>query len=260
MEAAVTTLWAPRAGSREADYEDAFAPGEGKLSGRRIRLAVADGATESLLSGAWARLLVHTWVSVPRRPTSQLLDAARAEWAEQLVTYLDGRVLSGRPVQWYEEPGLARGAHATFVGLQLTSRRVVSGSGKWTAVAVGDSCVFHFRDDRLMDAFPIDDPALFANAPHLLASRAPEPDPGRAGRPARMEARFGEWRSGDLFLLASDAFARWLLSSLRAGAPVADLAQVAMTARPEFRSWVDARRHDRSLANDDITVVSLACL
>lgn len=255
MEAAVTTLWTPRGGSREADYEDAFAPPAGKLSSKRVRLAVADGATESLLSGPWARLLVKMWVGAPRRPTGALLPAAREEWDQHLAGYLDSREESGRPVQWYEEPGLARGAHATFVGLQFTSRRVVCGAGKWTAVAVGDSCMFHVRDDELLEAFPIDEPAMFAAPPRLLASRAPE-----AEQPVRLEARFGEWRSGDLFLLASDAFARWFLSSVRAGTPVADLTRVAMVDRPEFVAWVAARRHDRTLANDDVTVMSIACL
>ena len=46
----------PKAGSSEADYEDAFALAAG-------RIAIADGATESSFARAWADALVHGFTS-----------------------------------------------------------------------------------------------------------------------------------------------------------------------------------------------------
>ena len=48
----------PKAGNREADYEDAFAIAE-------HRVAIADGATESSFARAWAEALVSGFASDP---------------------------------------------------------------------------------------------------------------------------------------------------------------------------------------------------
>lgn len=52
-------FWAPKAGSTEAEFEDAFHPTD-KLEGEHgtFRFAIADGATESSFCRLWARLLV----------------------------------------------------------------------------------------------------------------------------------------------------------------------------------------------------------
>jgi len=42
--------------------------------------------------------------------------------------------------------------------------------------------------------------------------------------------------------------------------PACELTRVTAYDRDEFARWVAARRSDRSLANDDVTVVSVECL
>ena len=79
MRASVTASWVPRAGSDVAQYEDAFYPKvNGTRHARRLRFAVADGASESMLSGLWADLLVRTWCKARRRGMPQILEAASA--------------------------------------------------------------------------------------------------------------------------------------------------------------------------------------
>jgi len=59
---------------------------------------------------------------------------------------------SGVPIQWFEEPGLAKGAHATIIAVEF-----LDGEDEtlplWRAVAVGDSCLFQVRKERLCFAF-----------------------------------------------------------------------------------------------------------
>jgi len=60
MEAFLVPLRVQKGGNAEGEYEDAFhPPGNGKVEGAALRFAIADGASEGMLSGAWARILVE---------------------------------------------------------------------------------------------------------------------------------------------------------------------------------------------------------
>jgi hypothetical protein len=63
MLAHISTFWLPKRGSSLQEYEDAFwvgpnSDGEGEIRQRFLRVAVADGASESMLAGRWANRLV----------------------------------------------------------------------------------------------------------------------------------------------------------------------------------------------------------
>jgi hypothetical protein len=63
VDAYAQAFWLPKAGNSDSEYEDAFFPRRLKRrNGRRLRFAVADGATETSFSGVWARLLVSSFV------------------------------------------------------------------------------------------------------------------------------------------------------------------------------------------------------
>ena len=59
----VRTFWVPKRGSSRQEYEDATwvgpdGNGNGEIQHQSLTAAVADGASESLLAGRWARRLV----------------------------------------------------------------------------------------------------------------------------------------------------------------------------------------------------------
>src|SRR5437773_12026950 len=67
MEAFLAPLRVQKGGNAEGEYEDAFhPPGNGKVEGAALRFAIADGASEGMLSGAWARILVELRSRVER--------------------------------------------------------------------------------------------------------------------------------------------------------------------------------------------------
>lgn len=244
MRASVTTCWVPRAGSDEAQFEDAFAPRvNGPRHARRLRFALADGAGESMLSGLWADLLVRTWCKARRRSLSQVLSAAALAWEVELAAYLEQREREDRPVQWFEEPGLERGAFATLLGLAFSD-------DGWHAVSIGDTCLFQVRDDELLTAFPIKSSTEFDSAPKLVPSR-----PDDVARVVeRVDEERGDWRSGDTFFLTTDAMGAWFLRSHEDGTPPWRV--LDRFARPgTFPVWVQARRAERALRNDDVTVM-----
>ncbi|HET7489145.1 MAG TPA: hypothetical protein VFJ85_14535 [Acidimicrobiales bacterium] len=251
MHCTVSSFWLPRDGSPAEHYEDAYFPHRtGPRSTPRLRVAVSDGASESMLSGLWADTLVRTWCRSSRRAMTDVMAAAMSGWAATLAAYRTTREAEQRPIEWFEQPGLERGAHATLLGVELV--RPHGGEGRWSAVSLGDSCLFQVRDDRLVTSFPLADPAAFCNAPKLVPSH------GRhLGRVvAHVERAEGTWLDGDVLYLATDAVAAWFLgSAARDGRPWRILGRIACDDNDAFATWAAGERSRGRLRNDDLTLV-----
>jgi Protein phosphatase 2C len=227
----------PKAGSARVEYEDGVA-----WSCRASRFAVADGASASAYARLWAHLLVHAyvagWLTAERIETD--LAGIQARWAA-----LVGR----RALSWYAAEQARRGAFAALVGLRLMP------GGCWNALAVGDCCLFHIRDDVLLEAFPLSDPDAFDNRPLLLSSR---PSANHNLRQAgAIGACSGTWQMGDTFLLMSDALAAtFLRRTLRQ--PAVPLSGLDFERTPlGFRNWVRRLRAERQMRNDDVSLLWL---
>lgn len=253
MRCEVSSFWLAREGSRAEHYEDAFCPrGSGARAGSRLRLAVADGASESMLSGLWADLLVRTWCRPRRLPAAAVVAAAMAGWDATLGSYLEGREAEHRPIEWFERPGLERGAHATLLGVELSGAATGAGAGAWTAVSLGDSCLFQVRGDTLVRAFPVEDPAEFGNAPKLVPTR-----PAQLDRVvAALDRAEGTWEDGDVLFLTTDALAAWFLTAAGAGAsPWRALDRIDRDGGGAFAAWAGVQRSAGRLRNDDLTLL-----
>ncbi|MGH3417869.1 MAG: hypothetical protein ACRDSS_15470, partial [Actinocrinis sp.] len=209
-------LSAPKAGSSESEYEDAWWVPRGAPSAvEGCTVAVADGASESLLAGAWANMLVRGIGALSGADMDDALFAQRicetaARWPGYLGRYVRRREKAGRPIAWYEEPKLEQGAYATVLGVSLrrASGPVYSGGGVWTAAALGDSCAFQVRGERLVAAFPLASPEDFDTSPDLAGTRNPDRDLIER----RTLTRRGTWLPGDVFYLATDAASQWFLA------------------------------------------------
>lgn len=247
MRCVVTTLWLPRHGSPAEHYEDAFCPRRnGPRATPRLRLAVADGASESMLSGLWAELLVRTWCRARRRALADVVASAMSGWETAMKAYLEGREAAERPIEWFERPGLERGAHAALLGVELVGS---NGRGRWSASSLGDACLFQVRDDELVASFPMEKAAAFGNAPKLVPTHAKQLE----RVVAHGEHAHGGWRAGDVLFLTTDALAAWFLSAAEAGgAPWRALSELDGDG---FASWAAAERGRGLLRNDDLTLV-----
>ena len=156
-------FWLPRRGNSPAEYEDACAAND--AAGR---YAVADGASEGCFTDLWARLLVEDFVD--------RADCLAGEWPVSLSEaqgQWDTDVRS-REIAWHTEPWVQQGAYAAFLGISLMvetktepmrEQRAEDVKGAdtnsceapegvfrqieyihFSAVAVGDTCLFHTRD------------------------------------------------------------------------------------------------------------------
>jgi hypothetical protein len=234
---AVNLVWSafrlPRAGHTAAECEDACA-GDAETG----RFAIADGASECAFARPWAEALTTGFVAHPG-PWSAWLPAARAEWQ---------RRCNAPDLPWYVEALLAEGAFATLLGLRVQRRPGPDGRFGWRALAVGDSCLFLLRNDRLRHAFPVRRAADFDDRPALLGSRP------SAVRCQRRRAR-GTWRRGDVLLLMTDALAQWFLRVAEVGGRPWD--RLAPVDGPEaFAALIDELRVG-GMRNDDCTLVRI---
>jgi hypothetical protein len=232
-----------KAGSRRTEYEDSVA-----WSRRCGRVAVADGASASAFARLWAHLLAHAYTA----------GWLTAETLESDLGRIQGRwatLVDGRPLAWYAAEQARRGAFAALVGLSLMP------NGCWSALAVGDCCLFQVRGDALLVAFPVDDPDAFDNRPLLLCSRPA----GNANlrQDGAIVTATGSWQPGDTFMLMSDAlaaaFLRLQLSVYVETEPNAsplDVLEFERT-RAGFRRWIETLRAHRQMRNDDVSLVLL---
>ncbi len=249
IEIEVTTLSVPKLQTIDSENDDAF-DSDGRL------FAVADGATQSYLSGRWARRLVRDAVASPT--FEAVPDAVRHachDWTDVLDEYVTDREASGRPIKYYEEPKIAKGSHAALAIVEVLDHP--EGERIWRAWAVGDVCVFRVSADVFVQAFPLTSKNQFDNIPDLVSTKQHSVDDPKwkIGR--------GVWQPGDRLFILSDAIAYWFLQRWAdVGAGRSEHYPWALLERlvdnPDlFRTWIDTARQVGEVRDDDVTVTCL---
>lgn len=244
-------FWLPKDGARPREYEDAFAPSSiDERPRRRLRCAVADGASESAYARVWARQLVSEFAcgGLTGPDLAQLPHVGR-RWSQAVTTALGGDGASSL----YLERKAEDGAFAAFVGLEFVDVSDRDDAGSFGAIALGDSCFVQVRNDAIERAFPFETSEAFNARPVLVPSRPIEADVYTAAI-----ARYGgTWHSQDTFYIMSDALACWFLAASERGErPWRELNRFARRERAAFRSWAHALRPS-FLKNDDVTLVRI---
>ncbi|OJW23939.1 MAG: hypothetical protein BGO49_17290 [Planctomycetales bacterium 71-10] len=242
----------PKAGNCESEYEDAAWPcNASEGTSFPVRMAVADGATEASFSAFWARLLVQDYGEglLTEETLPDRLMVLRDSWKESV---------GKEPLPWYAEEKLRSGAFSSLLGLTIErDPEVHRDGGRWTALAIGDSCLFHVRGGELLLAFPLARTSDFDSRPVLI----PSVRGGDEGLEGAMRAAGGRWREGDVFYLMTDAFACWFLRrlELREGDPIGFVEGIQDDS--SFEEVIRHQRGDRTedglvmLKNDDVTLI-----
>lgn len=242
MEALAQEFRLPKLGSSDAEYEDASSIGS-----NRLRFAVADGATETSFSGAWAKQLVRAFtggrLSIPI--ALEQLTPLQARWQ---------KIAHRHPLPWYAEEKANSGAFAAFVGLEFTQELSEAGTQKiWRATAAGDSCLVQVRGDEIVHAFPLADSASFGNRPNLLSS-----SPNSNGLSELVMQCSGSWGCEDAFFLMTDALACWFFKEHEQGnKPWILLRDLDTQDGVSFEKFVADLRADQQMKNDDVTLLRI---
>jgi len=246
MKVIAEPFWIQKRGSPPNEYEDAACPLErSEYEQDDVRLAVADGATESVFARRWAEQLVFAVCDrdLSARSLAAGISSLRTNWREWLA---------GQTLPWYAEEKAHQGAFAALVALELTCDGASTTlEGNWHAAAVGDSCLFHVREEEVLVRFPIASPESFDNRPFLLGSLG-------VNEPSlNEEYASGTWISGDFFYLMTDALACWFLKHIDAGGKPSDI-QGHISITESFSAWIESLRDQGLIRNDDCTMVRVS--
>ena len=246
MNVLVEPFWVHKRGNPPEDYEDAVCPQERhEYEQTCVRIAVADGATESIFARRWAEQLVSAVGDGELSPCSlaEGIFQLRARWREWLA---------GKTLPWFAEEKARQGAFAALVALELNAEEdCKAAEGNWHAAAVGDSCLFQVRGEEVLARFPLTTPEAFGNRPFLLNSVGPDEN-------CLNEANSrGTWKRGDAFYLMTDALACWFLRHIDAGGSPTDIQSdfAFCNESDPFRAWVESLRDKGSIQNDDCTLI-----
>jgi len=243
-------FWTPKAGNTPAEYEDAFWPREERLDASGpVRLAVADGATETSFSGLWARLLVSAY-------GRGRLSIDESERELQQIRRVWKRAVGQKPLPWYAEEKLRAGAFSSLLGVTLlTPESPGATGGDWQATAIGDSCLLQARGGDLLRPFPFSHADEFNSRPRLISSLEGDDADNLAANTIS-----GSWQAGDTFYLMTDALACWALRGVESNEPVFERLN-ALETHSDFVTFVAELRSTNDfdgrpfLKNDDVTLV-----
>lgn len=231
------------------EYEDAFFSGRVRegLPVAPFRAAVADGASTASFSAMWARQLVLGFASgrLSVETFPQCFNVLGERWARRALRRV------GPTPAWYLDAKLRQGSAATLLGLEF--RASVDGAeAKWRAVAVGDSCLAHVREECLLATFPLSDPGEFSSHPALIHSRID------VEAPKELLLTEGQVLPGDSFYLMTDALAKWFMQENAKGEhPWMVLSGFPEYSEPTFSSWALEKRASGEMDDDDVTLVSI---
>ena len=254
MDTCTKILWLPKHDCSDTEYQDAFATNpiddDGYCQDPIQLFAVADGASEAIFSGLWANLLVDSWVNTHNEVFS-LSDGSIKRLAE---TWQANLPIENLP--WWAEEKIRAGSFSTFAGLRLSTTEEYG--CRWEFTAVGDSCLFIFRDSTFHYVSPLTKSVEFNSSPYLIAS---EPQ-FNTELNEHIITDSGEVLEGDEFILATDALAYWILSKLERDASQNEIFRFLEVGdnKGEFSRCIAAARLNGEMRNDDVTFLSVYVL
>lgn len=232
----VRVLHHPKSSHAEDEWEDAAAYSES-----RGVMAVADGAAVSYRAAPWSAALVESFITTDVTMTPEGFD----DWVTTVgERFQDRSVDVSESASWYASDASRRGSFATFCGLRFDP----DGGPGYSAVHVGDACLFHTRGDVLVSA-NLDDPAAFDAMPDLLSSA--DYDGARGVQGARFSR--GEVDPGDVIFLTTDALGAAMLRLAQAGQRVWRF--FGAVGQEGFGPLVEALRESLVMEDDDVTML-----
>ena len=237
----------PKIGEQEADNQDAYC-----CSDDRSMVAIADGASTSLFAKEWANLLVEDFCHRQQEPFENL-HRNWQQWLkplqQQWISY-SNQIKQDPNIPWYVKGSQEKNsASATFIGLKLHPPNQ-TGKKIWEAIAIGDSCLFQFKKlSGKIIFFPINKSSDFRTVTECFNS-LPQYN---VSQPKYLQDNYDP---GDIFLLATDALAEWLLQAIQT-TKREDQSLISIAEKQEFEDFIQNLRDKKLIKNDDTTLCRL---
>lgn len=248
----------PKINESPSDCQDAIA-----ANSQTGRFAVADGVARSFFPAEWSRLLVEQFCFDTSNLNLALLKTRN--WQDWLTPIQDKWSISIQE-KVSKKTGMAsvhlknsllsnEPAASTFTGIQIQSNG--QGNFDWQGMVIGDSCLFHFRDNKI-NSYLVKSSLDFNYHPEYFSS-VPL---GKKHQPTFIS---GTFESGDVFLLATDALAKWIFNQYERGGTTWSKTWESLV---NLRNWKDlytfvtkARENvETPMDDDDVALIILSCV
>lgn len=239
----------PKEGYEDNENEDAIAlrPRRNEQRLTNLRLAIADGATQSSFSKLWANILVDSAIKSNLTPslrrTELIVNDSYNKWQSNIERI---------ELPWFAEERAKKGAFSSFLWVGMN--RANNGNyANLSAVSIGDSELLIVRDGSIFQAFPLEKSYQFNSSPLLLSSKR---ERNRDLKPLLLRMKL---YAGDNVILATDALSKYMLSQLENGNdPLEKLRLITQYNSDQstlFKNCIRSLRKERLLKNDDSTIV-----
>ncbi len=229
----------PKSGNTVAECEDALST---KPTRNFLKVALADGATESSFAKEWANLLTDDLVKSKSFSLKHIvgrLPTLRDQWLSEVTKI---------PLPWYAEAKLEKGAFSTLLGMSIDLKKKI-----YSCIGIGDCCLFQVRDNDVLFSFPVQKSSEFSNSPFLLTTKKNDDKELRA----YLKEAKGKIEKGDYLILMSDALAYWFANeNEKAERPWEILLGLSEdTSKRAFEDWLNDKRREKQIKNDDTTLL-----
>ena len=261
MEPDVHIFGVAKLGNDAEEYEDATGSSS---EGRRF--AIADGATQTSFADRWSQILALEFIMNP--PADEPALVRWNNWLQPLQEAWSMGIPWDK-LPWFALEKARTGACTTLLALEFVSTQNGNGPARpalwrrllgalpepamrWRAEAVGDTCLFQVRGDRLLQSFPLSRPAEFTHSPVLITTN---PQQNRLVC-EHLKTAAGDCQPGDLFLLLTDALAKWFLGRHVVGEKPWQR-MLELRDESSFRQFVVEEREAGRIDNDDTTMMCI---
>ena len=223
-------------------------------------VVVSDGASSSLFSSSWSNILCQSVIENVPDPMDHFnfpkwLERVREKW----INGIDLNNLS-----WYQKPKMASGAFATLVWATIEQSMETPDDldddtpldtdfFRIYGYALGDACLMHFHNGRLVRSIPVVRSTDFDSTPPLIGSVNLGVDLTASFVPIDFVVPEGDW-----IILATDAMSQWILSQCENGS-TPDWREFWNQTQEQYDELVERIRLEQQIRIDDTTVL-LCCI
>jgi serine/threonine protein phosphatase PrpC len=205
-------------------------------------IALSDGATQGYESGAWANILVNSYINNPSNRAStflRLLIQASTSFNRELNQ--KNIKVENKAIESLIQQTKEKGSYCTFIGVEINGHNV-------QVASYGDSVLFHFRNGELIHSIPTDNSSILDEYSNFLNTNVVEKTDFFVEK--NFISTSLSLEKDDVVVLASDAFSKYMLDN---HSSLNDLFQIS--SFDDFYNYIDGKWNNDSLEDDDISIV-----
>ena len=227
-------------GESKKENQDSF-----KIDEQNKIFAISDGVSRSSFSNIWSKKIVEEFVKNPFE-TKTIDKIFLEKWLYPVKLNLDEEISKLDIAPMILDVAKENGSSTTLLGGVIKKEKKKKKICLW---AVGDTNIFQIRQNKINDLFPIKKLSGFTSKTFAITSFLDKNN---------IDFLYTELsiRSGDILVLATDAFSQWFLDSYLKGQKPWKKMEKNMGKMEEF---IEKLRHDKKIENDDVTFIMIRC-